>query len=63
MKINIPQDSKMHLEVGILVWILLLLKMAEWIFVENEYEKIGLQEATAQVNFSSNPILFPNLSG
>lgn len=40
----------MHLEVRILVCILLLLKMDEWIFVENEDEKIVFQEVTAQVN-------------
>lgn len=53
----------MHLEVGILVWVSFLLKMDEWIFVENEHKKIVLQEATAQVYFSSNSILFSNLIG
>lgn len=34
----------MHLEVGILVWVLLLLEMVEWIFVENEHKKIGKKQ-------------------
>lgn len=51
----------MHLEVGILVWISLLLKMGEGLFIEKEHEKIVLPEAIAQVNFKSNSILFSNL--
>jgi len=60
MKINIPQDRKNALG----SWypgILFLLKMDKWIFLENEHEKIVLQQATAKVNFSSNSILFSNL--
>lgn len=53
----------MHLEIGILVWDSLLLKMGEWIFVENNHYKSILQpEAVAQVSLSRNSTLFSYLS-
>lgn len=51
----------MHLEIGILVWESLLLKMDEWIFVENKHHKVVLQ-AAAQVSLSRNSTLFSYLS-
>lgn len=53
----------MHLEIGILVWDSLLLKMDEWLFVENKHYKILLQAAAAaRVSLSSNSTLFSYLS-
>lgn len=65
MKINIPQDSKNAMGSWYLGLSFARIKNTFfiWIFVENEHEKIVFQQATAQLNFLSNAILFSNLSG